>query len=135
MDYDWGDLAPAVSQIIGRVVDSQPGKSEKPLWNLLHRVNVPIRGASLKLQSPVTGAVYETRSHAKSDFSFIGVPNGVYVLHVDWETSGAGKSYGQADLLVRKADGSKANSIAVVRRDASGGSCEGIGLELQTISN
>lgn len=54
MIYDWGDLAPSTSRIQGALIDSQPGTGDTPLWNLVHRVNVPVREARLKLQNPIT---------------------------------------------------------------------------------
>jgi hypothetical protein len=44
----------------GRLVDSQPGHGDSPIMNLVHRVDVPIAHAKLKLQNPVTAAVYST---------------------------------------------------------------------------
>ena len=32
MRYDWGDLAPATRQLAGKLVDSQPGTGESPIW-------------------------------------------------------------------------------------------------------
>jgi hypothetical protein len=51
LTYEWGDDAPATARIAGRLVDSQVGKGGTPLWNLTHRVDVPISRAELKLQA------------------------------------------------------------------------------------
>ena len=50
--YAWGDLAPGTRRIAGKLLDSQPGKGGTPIWNLLHRVEVPIVAAKLTLQMP-----------------------------------------------------------------------------------
>src|SRR5690242_1174373 len=62
--YEWGDMAPAIRQAVGRLVDSQPGKGGTPLENLLHRVDVPIAGARLELRRPMMGTVFTTVSDA-----------------------------------------------------------------------
>src|SRR5260370_4001423 len=72
--YEWGDMAPAIRQAVGRLVDSQPGKGGNPLENLLHRVDVPIAGARLELRQPFMGTVYTTISDANGYFAFDQVP-------------------------------------------------------------
>ena len=47
LTYDWGDLAPATRRIAGKLVDSQPGKEGTPIQRLLHRIDMPIVGATL----------------------------------------------------------------------------------------
>jgi hypothetical protein len=83
LTYEWGDLAPAVRRIAGRLVDNQPGQEGTPIWNLIHRVDVPIAEAKLKLEDPRTGAVYTTTSDVDGHFAFAGKADGIYVLHVD----------------------------------------------------
>jgi hypothetical protein len=81
--YEWGDMAPAFRQAVGRMVDSQPGKGGNSLQNLLHRVDVPIAEAKLELRGPIVGAVYTAVSDANGHFAFDQVPNRVYVLHIE----------------------------------------------------
>lgn len=59
-----GDLAPATRRIAGKLIDSQPGTGENRIWNLVHRVNVPVTEARLNLQAPhhPEGLFYDLRS-------------------------------------------------------------------------
>jgi hypothetical protein len=86
--YTWGDEAPATSKISGRLVASQPAKGGTPIWNVTHRVDVPITGADVTLRDPVSHAVYVTASVEDGHFSFEGLPNGTYVLHIEGGSAG-----------------------------------------------
>jgi hypothetical protein len=105
--YEWGDLAPAVRRMAGRLVDSQPGHGGSPIMNQLHRVGVPIVHAKMKLQNPITAAVYSTESDADGRFTLGDVPPGTYVLHVDGGTVTDGRDYESTDLLVALGDKAK----------------------------
>jgi|SRR5580700_2232669 len=83
LTFTWGDEAPTTSKIAGRLVASQPAKGGTPLWNQMHRVDVPIAGADLTLRDPVSHAVYVTMSDQDGHFFFEGLPNGTYVLHIE----------------------------------------------------
>lgn len=96
LTYTWGDDAPATSRIDGRLTNSQPAKGGTPIWNLTHRVDVPITGANLTLRDPSTHAVYSTTSDEGGHFSFEGLPNGTYVLHVE----GGDYTYDPSDSVV-----------------------------------
>ncbi len=87
-NYEWGDLAPATRRIAGKLIDSQPRKDGTPLWNLLHRIDVPITGAALKLQDPVTGSAYTTMSDSSGGFVFDSIPPTTYVLHIEGGVAG-----------------------------------------------
>jgi hypothetical protein len=128
--YDWGDLAPGTRRIAGKLLDSQPGKGVT-IWNLLHRVDVPIVAAKLTLQNATTSAVYHTTSDANGAFAFDGIPNGTYVLHIDAGKVVPDRDYEASDHLVSLGSTAKRNSLLLKRREASGGSCGGTGLELQ----
>jgi hypothetical protein len=127
MRYGWGDLAPATRQIAGRLVDSQPGTGESPIWNLIHRVNIPIAGAELALQNPVTSEIYNALSDQSGSFAFDQIAAGVYVLHID---GGSGRLYDATDLLIRLSPNANRNGLELVRREPGGGSCGGTSLEL-----
>ena len=129
--YEWGNEATAARQAVGRLVDSQPGTGGNPLENLLHRVNVPIADARLELRQPVIGAVYKTVSDANGHFIFEGVPDGIYVLHIDAGTAPGNRSFDASDLLVRFSDTAKRNTLLLSRREPSGGSCGGTSLQIE----
>lgn len=129
--YDWGDLAPGTRRIAGKLLDSQPGKGGNPIWNLLHRVDVPIVAAKLTLQEATTKAVYHAISDANGAFSFDGIPNGTYVLHIDAGTIEPGRTYEASAHLISLGSTAKYNSLVLKRQEAGGGSCGGTGLEPQ----
>lgn len=129
--YDWGDLAPGTRRIAGELVDSQPGKGGTPLWNLLHRVDVPIADAKLTLHNATTGDVYHTTSDTNGAFAFDGIPNGTYVLHIDTGKVEPDRGYEASDHLIALGSSARRDSLLLKRREAGGGSCGGMGLELQ----
>lgn len=133
--YDWGDLAPGTRRIAGKLLDSQAGKGGTPIWNLLHRVDVPIVAAKLTLQNATTRAVYHTTSDANGAFAFDGIPNGTYVLHIDAGKVEPDRDYEASDHLVSLGSTAKRNSLLLKRQEASGGSCGGTSLELQESSD
>ncbi len=130
LTYDWGDEAPATQRIAGRLTDSQPNTAGSPLWNLLHRVDVPIIGAGLKLEDPTNGAIYTTTSGAQGDFAFEGISAGIYVLHIEGGSAGD-RGYDATDQLIEVNPQASRNTLLLTRRDAGGGSCGGTSLELQ----
>lgn len=131
LNYDWGDLAPATRRIAGKLIDSQLGKEGTPIQRLLHRIDVPIVGAKLKLQNATTGAVYHSTSDANGAFVFDGTPDGTYVLHIDAGMVEPGRMYEASDHLVALSSTATRDSVLLKRREASGGSCGGTSLELQ----
>jgi hypothetical protein len=128
--YEWGDLAPATRRIAGKLVDSQPRKDGPPLWNLLHRTDVPIAGASLKLQNPMNGTAYSTMSDNSGVFVFDLIPAGTYVLHIEGGTAGD-RRYDATDMLIELNPKASRNELILTRQDAGGGNCGGTSLELQ----
>jgi hypothetical protein len=120
--------APATRQIAGKLIDSQPGTGEGPIWNLVHRVNVPVVGAKLTLQNPVTSETYNAISDQDGSFSFEQAPVAVYVLHI--EGGGSGRTYDPTDLQIRLSPTANRDRLELIRRDTSGGSCGGTHLEL-----
>jgi hypothetical protein len=129
--YDWGDLAPGTRRIAGKLLDSQPGKGGAPIWNLLHRVDVPIVAAKLTLQNVTTRAVYHTASDANGAFAFDGIPNGTYLLHIDAGKVEPDHDYDASDHLISLGPTAKRDSLLLKRQEGSGGSCGGTSLELQ----
>ncbi len=128
--FEWGDEAPATQRIAGKLIDSQPGKGGTPLWNLVHRTDVSIVGASLKLQNPTTGHVYSTASSADGGFAFNTAPPGTYVLHVEGGHAGD-QGYNATDKLINLSTQARRNMLLLIQRDPGGGSCGGTSLELR----
>jgi hypothetical protein len=133
--YEWGDLAPGVRQMAGRLVDSQPGHGSSPILNAIHRVDVPIAHAKLKLENPITAAVYTTESDADGHFTFGDIAPGTYVLHSDGGTVTDGRNYESTDLVVALNHAAKRDTLLLSRREGGGGSCGGTYLELRNDPN
>jgi len=131
LKYEWGDLAPATTNIKGSLVDSQPGPVGTPIERLLHRVAVPIPNAKLTLHDALKGSAIPTVTDDNGTFSYPGIPKGTYVLHIDSGTAPGGREYDSSDILIVLTDKAKMDSLRLVRREASGGSCGGTSLELQ----
>jgi prealbumin domain-containing protein len=125
ISFEWGDEAPATRRAAGKLIDSQPGKSGEPLWNLTHRSEVPVGVAKLTLRSPFSEAVYTTVSDDEGHFEFGEIPDGLYVLHLEGGTSTAGPTSYSADLLFRLSGSAKQKALLLTERDAGGGSCGG----------
>jgi hypothetical protein len=126
--YEWGDFASTTREAAGRMVDSQPGTGGSPLWNLIHRVEIPISGSRLKLQDPFTGATFVTESDMVGAFAFRGIPDGLYVLHAEGGTSN--RDFDATDQLIRLTPKAKGNKLILTKRDAGGGDCGGTTLEV-----
>jgi hypothetical protein len=133
LSFDWGDMAPATRRIAGLLIDSQPGHGEGRLMNLLHRINVPISGARMRLEDPLTGKIYSAVSDKNGHFAFGSVPQGIYVLHIDSGTTP--REYDSTDLLIQLSDTATRNSLLLKHSEAYLGSCGGTYLELQVPSN
>jgi hypothetical protein len=131
--YEWGDLAPAIRQVAGRLIDSQPGQGGSPLWNQFHRVEGPISEARLRLQDALSDGVYSTLSNSEGHFSFSSIPNGIYVLHVEGGTAPGGRGIESSDHLIRLSGNAKGDTLLLSHRDAGFGSCGGTSLELEEI--
>jgi len=132
--YEWGDSAPATRQVAGKMVDSQPRKDGTPLWNLLHRIDVPITGASLRLQDPVTGSAYTTISDTSGAFVFDSIPPATYVLHIEGGAVGD-RGYDPTDVLIELNPKASRNQLVLTRREGGGGSCGGTSLELRSATD
>jgi len=131
LKYEWGVLKPSTTRMAGRLVDSQPGKGGTPIWNTVHRVDVAISGAKLTLKNATTSETYTTRSDDKGEFDFTGIPQGVYVLHIDAGIVQPGREYEASDHLIDFANSGKLNMLLFKYREAGGGSCGGSSLRLQ----
>jgi hypothetical protein len=126
--YEWGNFALATRQVTGSLIDSQPGTGESPLWNLVHRRNLPIVGATLKLQDAFTGRVFISTSDMDGAFGFDTIPEGLYVLRVEGGRSN--REFESADKLIRVSPKAKGSRLTLTKHDAGGGDCGGTVLEL-----
>lgn len=126
--YEWGDLARATRRVSGILTDSLPGTDRSPVGQLIHRVNVPIEGASFRLQNPLSGARFYTLSNADGGFGLDRVPDGKYVLHV--EIGETGRVY-SVDFLISLASTARRTTLVLTRKDGGGGGCGGTSMELR----
>lgn len=131
LKYDWGDMAPATKRVHGTLVDSQPGQIGTPLERLVHRVNVPIPNAKLTLHDVRGGSAMATFTDVNGYFSYPDIPKGTYVLHIDSGVAPGDREYDASDILIDLAYKARLDTLRLVRREASGGSCGGTSLELQ----
>lgn len=129
LQFQWGDDAPAVSAIAGKMIDMQPGKTGKPLFDLLHPVEVGIARAHLTLRDPINHTSYAAVSDDNGGFSFEQIPDGTYVLHAEGGQAGD-RSYDATDLVVALSATAHRGSLLLTRREAAGGSCGGTSLEI-----
>lgn len=100
VQYEWGDLAPATRYVRGQVVNNEEAPNLSRVQRMMHSVKSPIAGATLTLRGPDSKGPYTTVTKNDGSFSFEGVPDGVYVLHLDAGQSTTGKSYGREDYLL-----------------------------------
>jgi hypothetical protein len=127
--HNWGDYAPSYGKIAGILIDSQPGTGESPIWNLIHRVDVPIGGAKLSLQNAVTGETFNPTSDRNGAFAFGVASKGTYVLHI--EGGDTGRAYDPTNLPIKLSTGAAQSAIVLARQEGGGGSCGGTSLTLR----
>src|SRR5262249_46935793 len=98
LHFSWGDDAPAVKAIVGRITDTQIVKTGNALWNVLHSDDIPVKNVKLTLLEPVYGTAYTAESDDAGNFTIKDVPTETYVLHVEGGTAGD-RLFDSADLL------------------------------------
>jgi hypothetical protein len=117
LDYRWGDAPTAVRQIAGKIVDMRP-QGATPLEKIVNpRVEVPIRSAQIQVQHPVIGSAFTGESDDKGEFALVGVPDGIYVMHV----RGGVSPDDSAKFLVQVAQTATKQSLQLVRGELCGG--------------
>ena len=121
LKFEWGDMPYATPQIAGRLQISELGKEGTLVWRLQHRLDVPIRNASLILRSPVNEAAYRTASDIDGDFSFGEIPAGIYVVHIEGGTTPSGETFGSDDFVLQLSASSKSGKL-VLTPNVGGGS-------------
>jgi len=124
LKFEWGDMPTATRQIGGRLQTSELGKEGSFVWRVQHRVDVPIRNASLILHSPVSGAIYRAVSDSDGGFSFAEIPAGTYVLHVEGGATPDGDVFGPDDFVLQLTSSAKSEGL-VLTPNVGGGSCGG----------
>lgn len=122
LSYNWGDSASASTAIAGSVVDSQPGRTGNPLLDRVRRIQVPIPGARLRLESPSKGELGSKLTDEKGEYSFDEVPDGVYVLYV--EDVRAYIAVPPTRWLIRKSSAASSTRVVFFTQGDSG-SCGG----------
>src|ERR1041385_1705148 len=122
--YEWGDKAPATQRIAGTL--SQPGKVITVSKNLIEAEVVPVVGTKVNLQDPINGTVYTTSTDKNGYFALDGVPEGIYVLHLEGG-GGDGDAYGYTDELIELSSHAKNKFLEFIR----GGDCGGTHMELK----
>jgi hypothetical protein len=81
LKHTWGELAPAIREMKGRLSNAEPDSHDKTQLSFLHRVNIPVAGAKLQMPGPTNKEPYKAMTNTTGDFSFGPVPDGTYVLH------------------------------------------------------
>lgn len=119
IDYTWGDEPYATRQVSGVILDSQPGTGGNAIWNVTHRVRVPMVNVKLSLTNPVSRQALYDRSRADGSFSFDQVPEGVYVLHI--ERGNVGREFSAANLLIRISMRSPREKLVLLRAETGCG--------------
>lgn len=119
--YEWGDLAPSTRRVAGRLIDSQPRTDGTPLWNITHRVEVPISGAELRLQHPIVVEAFSATSDERGVFAFGSIPNGTYVLHI--EGGRTGRNYDPTDLLIKVSATASRSALVLTRQEPGATNC------------
>ncbi len=112
MSYTWGDDAPSTGEIRGVLTNGEIDVKWSVVERMTHpRIAVPISGATLSLRGPSVKEPYTTITNADGRFDFSGVPNGVYVLHVDEGKSKSGFSHEKNDQMIRVSNESKPDDL------------------------
>lgn len=117
LEYEWGYGAPLIRGASGRLVDTQPGNSDNPLWNALHPVDVPISSATLRLSNARTGQVLRTTSDERGGFAFGPLPDGTYVLHCEGGTTG--RPYEPTDVVLKISSTARTATVTLKRANPS----------------
>lgn len=135
LTFVWGDYAPTTRRVVGRMIDSQTGTGGTILWNMTHRVEAPIGGATTTLKNALTGVAYTAISDENGDFTFPDVPEGTYVLHLDGGALKSGSSCDSTDLLIKVNAKALWDALLLTNRAAHDGICGGVSLDVGHAAN
>jgi hypothetical protein len=120
LKYEWGESPTGVRQINGVLTDLRPGTGGTPVQNLIHLVRVPITGIGLRLQNPLTGESYSTKSDDNGAFTFGSAPPGTYVLHIEGGMKLGSRIVEPTDLLVELSATARLDNLPLVTSDICG---------------
>jgi Prealbumin-like fold domain len=132
--FEWGDEPVAAREAGGRLIHTQAGHGDSPLWNLTHPAHLPISNARLSLRSPDSYAFYTATSDNDGHFAFGEIPDGLYVLRVEGGAAAGGRGIEPVNLLFRLSRSAPQRSLFVDESDAFGGSCGGWTIEPDYLS-
>jgi hypothetical protein len=125
ISFEWGDEATAAREAAGKLVHTQAGHGDNPIWNITHPVQVPIGNARLSLRAPESDAYYTATSDKDGHFTFGEVPDGLYVLRVEGGAAAGGRGIEPVNLLFRLSQSGAQRDLFVDETDPIGGSCGG----------
>jgi hypothetical protein len=125
ISFEWGDEAPAAREAAGKLIHTQAGHGDSPLWNITHPVHVPIGETHLSLRTPQSDASYTTTPDKDGHFTFGEIPDGLYVLRIEESATASGKGIEPVNLLFRLSHSASQRNLFVDESDASGGRCGG----------
>jgi Carboxypeptidase regulatory-like domain len=129
INFEWGDEASATREAAGKLVHTQVGHGDSPLWNITHPAQVPISNARLSLRAPQSDASFSTASDEDGHFTFGEIPDGLYVLRVEASATANGGSIEPVNLLFRLSRSASRRRLFVDEADPIGGSCGGWSIE------
>lgn len=125
ISFEWGDEAAGAREAAGKLVHTQAGHGDNPIWNITHPVQVPISNARLSLRAPQSDAFYNTTSDKDGHFTFGEIPDGLYVLRIEGGAAAGGRSIEPVNLLFRLSHSGAQRNLYVDEGDRIGGSCGG----------
>lgn len=129
ISFEWGDEAPAAREAAGKLIHTQAGQGDSPIWNITHPVHAPLGETRLSLRTPQSDASYTTTSDKDGQFTFGEIPDGLYVLRIEASATASGKGIEPVNLLFRLSHSASQRNLFVDESDAFGGRCGGWSIE------
>jgi len=118
---EWGDMPTAVGSVSGLVFRDMPGTQGTPIERITHPIRGPLAGALVRVTSPDETYTREAEGDEKGRFDITGVPDGVYVLHVEAKLTKEGEVV-SSDLLVRVSTEDRSKPMLLKLVQSVGGS-------------
>jgi hypothetical protein len=117
LDYRWGEAPTAVQRVSGKLIDIRRQGADIIERLTSAPVETPIRSALIQLRHPNNGSVYTDESDEHGEFGVVGVPNGIYVMHV----RGGVTPGDSANFLVQVTPAATKESLQLFRGELCGG--------------